>query len=309
MMPAPNVLFVGGYGRSGSTLFEAMLAQSPEVVAVGELRHIWERGIGQNERCGCGRSFSECPFWSGVIGEVCERTSARPEELGELWRRVDRIRFIPGALGLSGFPPSRSDRDRYLQVLRSLYCEIGRASGASVIVDSSKEVSSGVLSGLVDAGRFTYVQLVRDPRAVAHSWARRRRRPEVVGKETFMPRVGPVQASWQWNQRAAAGELMRRWKRGAVVRYEDLVGDPDQEVGKVLRIVGLEGGGSILGSAGQLRRRPTIHSVAGNPMRFTEGDIVPRLDDSWRIEMPRSARLKVTTLTWPGLLRYGYHRT
>src|SRR5206468_2970805 len=40
-----RVLFVGGLGRSGSTLVDRMLAQMPEATSVGELVHIWERAL------------------------------------------------------------------------------------------------------------------------------------------------------------------------------------------------------------------------------------------------------------------------
>ncbi|WP_420910932.1 sulfotransferase [Thermus thermophilus] len=35
-----KVVFIGGYGRSGSTLLDRMLGQVEGFVSVGELRHI-----------------------------------------------------------------------------------------------------------------------------------------------------------------------------------------------------------------------------------------------------------------------------
>ena len=45
-----RVLFIGGLGRSGSTLIEKLLNELPGMVAVGELVHLWERGLGNRER-------------------------------------------------------------------------------------------------------------------------------------------------------------------------------------------------------------------------------------------------------------------
>ena len=58
-----TVLYIGGLGRSGSTLVERLAGQLPGACAVGELVHLWERGITEDERCGCGAPFHQCPFW------------------------------------------------------------------------------------------------------------------------------------------------------------------------------------------------------------------------------------------------------
>ena len=56
-----RVLYVGGLSRSGSTLIERLIGELPGVCAVGELVHLWERGIAEGERCGCGEPFRRVP--------------------------------------------------------------------------------------------------------------------------------------------------------------------------------------------------------------------------------------------------------
>ncbi len=51
--PIP-LLYIGGVGRSGSTLVERVLNEAPEVHAMGETHHLWERGITADQLCGCG---------------------------------------------------------------------------------------------------------------------------------------------------------------------------------------------------------------------------------------------------------------
>ncbi|MET0228179.1 MAG: sulfotransferase, partial [Actinomycetes bacterium] len=46
-----------------------MLGRLDDVWSVGELVHLWERGLSQNNRCGCGERFRDCSFW-GRVGEV-----------------------------------------------------------------------------------------------------------------------------------------------------------------------------------------------------------------------------------------------
>ena len=81
-MTAPiRLLFVAGAGRSGTTILNTILGQVPGMVAVGEVRYIWERAFGENHRCGCGEPFARCPFWSDVIDTPMtplSRPSIRP---------------------------------------------------------------------------------------------------------------------------------------------------------------------------------------------------------------------------------------
>src|SRR4029450_12109098 len=64
--PRPTVLYLGGLGRSGTTVLERVLGELPGVCSVGELVHLWRRGVLDDETCGCGSAFSACPFWSEV---------------------------------------------------------------------------------------------------------------------------------------------------------------------------------------------------------------------------------------------------
>jgi hypothetical protein len=61
-----KVLYIAGVGRSGSTLLERVLGAMPGAVNGGELNAIFSRVAAQNQRCGCGEPFSECPFWTAV---------------------------------------------------------------------------------------------------------------------------------------------------------------------------------------------------------------------------------------------------
>ncbi|WP_426508005.1 hypothetical protein ACPPVO_56650 [Dactylosporangium sp. McL0621] len=79
-----RVLFLGGLGRSGTTLLERLLGELPGVVPLGEVVHLWERDIAGDERCACGDHFSECGFWQAV-----------GEKAFGGWRHVDVWRVLP----------------------------------------------------------------------------------------------------------------------------------------------------------------------------------------------------------------------
>jgi len=60
---AIRVLYIGGWGRSGSTLLDLILGQAPGLFSAGEVREIWQSGLAENRLCGCERPFRDCSFW------------------------------------------------------------------------------------------------------------------------------------------------------------------------------------------------------------------------------------------------------
>ena len=114
-----RVVFIGGQGRSGSTLLERALGQLPDVVSVGETVHLWDRGLRDNELCGCGQPFSACPFWSEV-GQLAfggwDRLDA--DDAVDLRFSVDRNRYLPLLIKPS---LSRSYQRRHQQYLDRLH--------------------------------------------------------------------------------------------------------------------------------------------------------------------------------------------
>ena len=95
-----RVLYVGGWGRSGSTLLDRMLGQVPKVISVGEVREIFQRGCVENRLCGCGVHFLDCSFWSAVGDRAFGGWSkVDSEDVVAAWRRVDRPWVAPALVG------------------------------------------------------------------------------------------------------------------------------------------------------------------------------------------------------------------
>jgi sulfotransferase family protein len=303
-----TVLYVGGIGRSGSTMLDRMLGQLPGFASVGELVFLWERGLGANERCGCGARFRDCPFWSAVgerafggwhrvdLARVLERKS-----------RVDRNRFVP-ALMAGGLSPGFDVRRRaHAELLVRLYRAIADESGAAVVVDSSKHVSTAALLRTAPGVDLRIVRLIRDPRGVAFSWAKHVDRPDAAGASE-MARIGPARAAARWLTYNAMMEVVRLGRPSALIRYETLVGDPEPVLRSLAALAGrpIETPLEFLDHA-RVRLEPA-HTVAGNPLRFRSGWLDLRLDDAWTRDMGRRDRRVVTGLTFPALAALGYVR-
>ena len=306
-----RVLYIGGLGRSGSTLVERLAGQLPGACAVGELVHLWDRGITEGERCGCGAAFHDCPFWQQTgktaFGGWDQIDAGR---IAALRARVDRNRYIPALARPRGPGPGRRrELAEYTWYYARLYAAIAEVSGAELVIDSSKHPSLAHCLRWQDGVDLRVLHLVRDSRAVAYSWGREVRRPD-TDRESYMTRYSPGVAAAQWNGQNASFHLLRSVPVMRL-KYEDLVAAPEAALRRIAAFAGLPAMvdypfvGSA-GDAGHWAELDTGHSVSGNPMRFTTGRIPVRRDERWRAGLPAAQRREVTALTLPLLAGYGY---
>lgn len=303
-----RVLFIGGQGRSGTTLLDRMLGQMPGFFSAGELVHLWAHGLA-GERCGCGLPFTQCPTWSKV-GESAfggwDRVNA--DELVELQRRVDRSRYIPGMLA-PFWPPYRRRLDSYVETLRRLYTTIGDVADGRVIIDSSKHPSVAFLLRRVPDVDVRVVHVVRSSHGVAYSWTKVVQKPEVTDRVELMPRYWPVRSAAWWTGYNGLFQLLSGLGvPTVVVQYERLVQDAEGEIRRVLELTDQPATAENLAffrKPDEVDLGPT-HTVSGNPMRFKVGPLKLKLDEEWRGAMPRRDRVLVSAACWPLLHRYGY---
>ena len=144
-----KVLFIASMGRSGSTILDNILGQIPGFISVGEIKFVWERGIVENRRCGCGERFRSCPFWTRVFDRAFGGVDQIhiPEMVSAMNRT--RTRHFPFMLLPGSERIYRRTQAEYLEKLGSLYRGIAEESGSSVIVDSSKYPSHAFLLRLI----------------------------------------------------------------------------------------------------------------------------------------------------------------
>jgi hypothetical protein len=326
---AVRVVYLGGLGRSGSTLFERLLGELPGVCPAGELIHLWQRGVVQNERCGCGEAFGACDFWTQV-GKAAFGgwDNVSTDRIHGLRAAVDRTRRIP-LLARRSLPARlQAAVTDYTGYYLSLYRAIAEVSGCETVVDSSKHASLAFCLARREEVGLRVIHLVRDSRAVAYSWTTKVARPDRPGGErpespesaggpeggtgSYMTTYTPARAAAQWNAQNGALQLLAR--RGTPVlrlRYEDFVAAPEQSVRQAARFAGLAAADlplGYLGSDGESRCAllSEAHTASGNPMRFATGKVPIRGDDRWRAAMPGAERRTVTALTLPLLSHYGY---
>ncbi|GAB1645081.1 sulfotransferase [Krasilnikovia sp. MM14-A1259] len=303
-----RVLFVGGLGRSGTTLVERLLGELPSVHALGEVVHLWQRDIRGDERCGCGARFSACTFWQ----RVGERAfggwgSIDVDRIQTLRDTVERTRHIPRLAAASLPPAQRAEVREYAAYYARVYAAAAEVSGAAVVVDSSKHSALAHVLRWADDVDLRVVHVVRDARGVAYSWTKTVARPETDGAEV-MTRYSPGRSALLWNaHNAAFGLLARRGVAVRRIRYEQFLADPRQALRELAEFVELPVTDAGLGFLGDGYADLSVgHSAAGNPMRFRVGRVPLRHDDAWVQALPPGQRRLVGAVCAPLLRAYGY---
>jgi len=298
-----KILYIAGMGRSGSTLLTNLLGQIPGIIGVGELYEIWERGLIHHQLCGCSRAFPDCPFWNQVLANAFPRdTLPDPAEMMQIAAQMRRIRRFVTLRSNANY---RHRVQLYMENIIKLYRAIDYVSGTNVIVEESKVPTYAF--ELIEAKELEIyiLHLVRDSRAVAYSWTRKRRRPEYPDDNPWMFRHSVARSTYLWIMWNTLSEYLGSHMSGRYLRmrYEDMVGDPVTTIQAVLEFLKIPF--PDLGLEEILVSNKTVHTVWGNPMRF-ERPISIRPDFEWKAAMPLKSRLFVGSLTWPFLCRYGY---
>ncbi|HSX04865.1 MAG TPA: sulfotransferase [Candidatus Saccharimonadales bacterium] len=303
-MKKTRVVFVGGYGRSGSTIIDLLLNRVPGVIAVGEFRHLFGRALGDNELCSCGKPFRDCPFWGRVITEAFPNGSDR-KRIQQAVKRFNRLVMLPKIRHPEHWDAGLQEDARiYRDAFAAAYRAVVKVSGARVVVDSTKYPLHGWFLSTMPELELSAMMLVRDPRAVAFSWERRRLRPEVHWEKREMPRHHVARSALAWNlSNSLTAALKKRLAHYRVQRYEDFVADPITEL---TAIASFALGEPVKLSPQLFERQPHVpHTLAGNPVRIGSEQVRVKDDDEWR-SMPLWKRLTVTVLCCLGIRRYGY---
>ncbi len=303
-----KVVYILGPGRSGSGVLGRLLSTIPGAAFLGELRRVWSRGFRPGRTCGCGRVHAECPVWSTVpvpgspaveparteIAALQRRVA--PEHLG--WRAALRYRRLATA------PDPATPAGRYIAAYTELHRAAAAATGATLIIDSSKSAADAALLALREDVPTYLVQLIRDPRGVVSSLQR-----HTGARSPGARRALAVRGAARWTAKHLANEALRRRfgpDRSIALRYEDMIGDPTGAVGAVAKLVGLPSPLERL-APGLPIRVPEVHEPDGSRRRRFETDrIVLELDTRWHRELEPVDRRIVTSLTLPLLRRYGY---
>ena len=303
-LQGPDVLYVMGSGRSGSTLLDMLLGLHPEVFSGGELMRYVLYGRTRGEYCACGSRVPACSFWQSVQEAWQARCSDWSErEYLRLSCELEVVKSLPRNMGMLG--ANDSDRETFVRWTRALYAAIAEVSGRRVIVDSSKSAARAALVSQALDGRAHIWHLVRDGRGVVHSYAKSFQKSEREGLQHDMPGRSRLRSALMWSTKNVfLSGLQRAGLCSRLLRYEALVEHPLAALNTVGGPVNLKYDefADVLSSEIEITGR---HTVAGNRLR-TQERIRLRMDTAWRGRFGVSEKLLYWPVAWPGALIFGY---
>lgn len=292
-----KVIYIAGYGRSGTTLLDIALGEHPSITGAGELstlaRHVWAEA----EYCACGSVVRDCPFWRDVVDDW--RAGEAPDMIDDYHahqRRTETILPL-GRLRAGNRQNARTTR---------LFASIRAHSGRPIVLDSSKLPGRGAALAANPGIDLYVIHVVRDPRGVA--WSLRKgiaRHVEGGVQRTLRPK-SLLHTALRWSiVNAAADALCRRVgnARSLRVRYEDFVAYPRETLGRILGLVGEQPLAAHDGGRAATFRPQ--HQMAGSRHRMQPAITIER-DERWRDAMPPAQQALVSAITAPLRWRYGY---
>lgn len=300
-----KIIYVVGEGRSGSTVLDMVLGNSPRVSGVGELWAFLEDSEVAAGPCSCGSNVNDCSFWTEVKREFLRRA-----ELSNLERpRSLRLKYdgLPHVAQHLLRLNCRSDFVEYCSYMRTLYGAISDVSKNSIIVDSTKQIGRA-LSLLDCPGLDVYfVHLVRDGRGVMWS----RRRDFLSGdpaRDYGRVHRSPYSTILKWSVKNVLALWLggRAERRYILVRYEDLAKDPASTVLRIGRCVG-EDFSQLAEALRTDQPMAAAHQIGGN-QRARSRPIRLRSDTQWTHSLPLHHQWLFWVLAGPLAKRLGYKR-
>lgn len=153
----PEILYIMGTGRSGTTILEVLLTNEDGITATGELKHIFRDGYIRGLPCACGKPGQQCELWSGVLqesgwsAEDCRR-------IANAISSVESHEHFPlvyvGAL-------NRRKLALYREATTKLFTSVRRRSQSRIVVDSSKYPARALLLAQMYPGKVKVLCITR----------------------------------------------------------------------------------------------------------------------------------------------------
>jgi hypothetical protein len=305
-----KVIYIAGYGRSGSTLLESVLNCHDAITVLGELSYLPES---LNTLCSCGFPLRDCIFWRPIWDQFQEKAQLDVEtflrlqhhlESSVFWR--SKAPFLPGRMTL---------REYYDRQTRLLFeCIVNNtAADTQCLMDSSKTAYTAARKPKhlyrIFGGSLRVIHLIRDIRGVMWSMVHKGiYLPRSDGNGTARSRLAAFRAILGWitaNHAANQLKTVLPEKCYTRVRYEDFVESPEATLLSLGKFLNMDMDGIISRVRDGLEPGEK-HQIMGNPSRFDKV-IKIKADYAWKKELPTGLRLLCRLMAGRFMVKYGYN--
>lgn len=174
----PDILYIMGTGRSGTTILEIILCNNPGLTGVGEFKYVFQHAFLENRVCSCGKAALECERWSGVLTATGWDRAACTEMERVVTSLESHARFPLLWAGLV----SEKNMTIYRRANESLFKSIAALSRSNVVVDSSKYESRALALARLFPGRVKVLCLTRSAAGLITAFQKKSEKEQVYPK-------------------------------------------------------------------------------------------------------------------------------
>ena len=301
-----KILYIVGWSRSGSTILGNILGEIGNNFTVGELSSLSSSKL-KEMYCGCGEKFIDCSQWKEILTKAFSTS-----DLASVQKKLNNLQgnllFSIGFILFGRLVLSKT----YLESLSHLYSALSQKADGDFVIDESKRPGYMYIINHIPNVDLYPLYLVRDPRAVAYSWQRKKIRKE---SGQYMEVHGIWYSTSHWIANTISSHLLlSRVSSHYFLKYEDFIENPSFHIAKICKWAKFNG---KLDARYCVSTKPfldektvniekTHHLIISNPVGTQRGKLELQIDNEWESKLPYYQQLLVTLLTWPFLLAYHY---
>jgi hypothetical protein len=239
-----NILYIGGYGRSGSTVLEKILTTHPEITGGGEIFRMAEVFSDEMATCTCGEKLKNCPVWGSVRIEAVKEAV----QYGGLTGLQAVMMQIEGRSNKK-YAHDAEKLGTWLRLNKAAFKALRSANpDARWIVDSSKTARGAVRRPLRLIGNgadMKFIGVRRMAGSVLHSVSKGTNRAIEDGQAARSDMVSKARrllyayAGWAMASVAADDIMQELGTKALGLRFEDLSNDPEGQIGVIANWLGV----------------------------------------------------------------------
>ncbi len=253
----PQVLYIMGTARSGTTVLEILLSANDTVCSVGELTHIFRDGFEGDNTCACGASFTNCVFWK----KVQQQLSYPPSKVLQSCALFNKIDWHKGFLKILFHAVSKENMSVYMQTNKDLYNACSDISGKRVIVDSSKYPARALMLNKIYGPSVKIICLTRSPAGLMNAFLK-------TGVE--QPSKSPFEVLVYYVYVLLSSRIVALISKNVLcITFEELTGAPIQTLKKIERFTGI----SFEQARQKIQENTAFspgHIITGNRLRYNK---------------------------------------
>lgn len=304
-MNETTIIYIAGYGRSGSTLLERILSSHKKIFGTGELTNFLNMIDSEDSFCSCGKKVQECEFWSDVI----RKSYGNFANVHELKDIQNEFESFSGFLGYV-FGHRYDKRAIYRTFSQKLFSGISQklSDEVSYIVDSSKTARKTFFRPIalsrIASLNVKVIHLVRDGRGCMWSNLKGSNGRMEKGLDPRIP-FAALRSVISWpiaNISAHIFQVIHPPENYCRIKYEDFVEQPGltfAKLGKFLN-VNFDQQVEMLENKEGI---PLSHQLSGNRLRAKK-KIILKKDVEWKSKLKLRHKLLFGILNWPLSLFY-----